>query len=223
MKGDSASTMKNYDALKTRMASVDPSSTSMDAYKPTNSPAACPEVGKNWKVKGEALPPKPDPSLCECMYNSLSCVPADGLKVSEYGSVFGYICGEAPEACEGISGNATSGVYGAFSMCNATQQLGFVLDAYYALQDRASDACDFDGKAVAREASGTDEKCRESLARISSAGNIAPTSATDDGDAEESSNAAAPVPMRSLFTMGDAAVGLYVVVAMAVGASMVLL
>jgi hypothetical protein len=62
IKGSAASTMKDYDTLKTRLASVQPSSTSMDDYKPTNSPAACPELGEFWKVKGEGGPHHPPPN-----------------------------------------------------------------------------------------------------------------------------------------------------------------
>ncbi|EGS17537.1 1,3-beta-glucanosyltransferase-like protein [Thermochaetoides thermophila DSM 1495] len=224
LKGDKVSTMKNYDALKTVMATVNPSSTSMDAYTPTNSPAACPEISKNWKVKGSALPPTPDESLCECMYDQLLCVPAEDLDPEDYGEIFGYICGETPEACVGISGNATSGVYGAYSMCSAKQQLGYVLDAYYNAQNRAQYACDFNGKAVTRTTSGkVDASCGAALESASAANSYAAT-ATSEPDAEESSNAAMPGQMpRAFFALGDLVVGAYVLVAMAVGASMVLL
>ncbi|KAL2015722.1 hypothetical protein VTK56DRAFT_4893 [Thermocarpiscus australiensis] len=218
--GSSASTMKDYDTLKTRMASINPSSTSMDAYSPTNSPAACPEVGPNWQVKGEALPPTPNPSLCDCMFKSLSCVPADDLKPTDFGDLFQYVCGQDPDACAGIQGNTTVGVYGAYSMCSAKQQLGYVLDAYYTAQKRDSSACDFKGKATLQSAS-VDSKCSSSLA--SATANGVATTATGGAGAAESSNVAAPVSMRNLFAVGDLAVGLYVVVAMAVGASMVIL
>ena len=80
-----ASTMKDYDTLKTKIAAVNPSSTSQDAYNPTNSPAACPDTGSNWAVKGGSLPPTPDKELCDCMFKSLSCVPAKNLNESDEG------------------------------------------------------------------------------------------------------------------------------------------
>lgn len=231
VKGSSASTMKNYDALKTRMASVAPSATAMDSYKPTNSPASCPELSKSWAVKGGTLPPTPDSNLCDCMYSSLSCVPADSTDAKDYGAIFNYICGAAPAACAGINGNTTTGVYGAYSMCNPKQQLGYVLDQYYQSQNSAKDACDFKGKAVLKSGN-AESKCSSALSSASSVNSIAATATSDVGGgtsggsagAATSSNAAvAGGPMRGLFGLGELAVGLYVVVAMGVGAGMVLL
>ncbi|KAL2191614.1 glycoside hydrolase family 72 protein [Thermothelomyces heterothallicus CBS 203.75] len=221
LQGDTAKPMKNYEALESVIAKVNPTGTSMDAYEPTNSPAACPEVSKNWQVKGGSLPPKPDASLCDCMYASLSCVPADDTSTEDYGDIFGYICGKFPDLCAGISGNATEGTYGAYSMCSAKQKLGYVLDQYYKEQGSASDACGFDGKATLQDAK-EDDKCSKALASASAANDAA--TSTGGADSESSSNAAfAAGPMRSGFVLGELAVGLYVLVAMAVGASMVLL
>lgn len=230
LSGSSVSTMKNYDTLKSVIAKVDPSGTSMDEYKPTNSPAACPAVGKDWKVKGGNLPPTPDSSLCDCMYKSLTCVPADDLKPKAYGAIFDFICDASKEACTGINGNTTSGVYGAYSMCGAREKLGYVLDQYYQGQNSAADACDFKGQATLQTADDA-SSCQDALASASSANEIAAT-ATSGADAtgaagagaSESSNAAMPGgPLRGAFALGELAVGLYVVVAMGVGASMVLL
>jgi len=220
--GNSASTMKNYNALKTVIAKVDPSGVSMDTYKPTNSPAACPEVGKNWKVKGSTLPPTPNDSLCTCMFNSLSCVPASDLETKNYGDIFDFICGKFPSLCAGINGNTTSGVYGTYSMCGSKEKLGYVLDQYYKQQKSAKDACGFDGQATLQSAN-SDSSCKSALASASSANAIAAT-ATSGSTSETSSNAAlASGPMRGGFMLGELAVGLYVVVAMGVGATMVLL
>ncbi|KAK3308318.1 Glucanosyltransferase-domain-containing protein [Chaetomium strumarium] len=222
--GSSASKLKDFDTLKTKMASVNPTGTSMSAYSPTNSPAACPELASTWQVKGGALPPTPDSSLCDCMFNSLSCVPADDLDPENYGEIFDYICGSSKKSCAGINGNTTSGVYGAYAMCNPKQQLGYVLDQYYKAQNKAKDACDFDSKATLKSGS-TAAACSAKLASASSANSLAATATTVGGsDAAESSNFAAPRgPARAFFALGDLAVGLYVVVAMGVGAGMVLL
>lgn len=231
VKGSTASTLKDYDTLKTRMSSVKPSSTAMSAYQPTNSPAACPAVTDDWAVKGNVLPPTPDSSLCDCMFSALSCVPDSSTEPKDYGSIFGFICGADPEACVGINGNTTSGVYGAYSMCNAKQQLGYVLDQYYANQKFAKDACDFKGKAAVRNPQ-EDSKCTAALASASAANSVAATATSDagsggsgaGGEAAASSNAAAGAgPFRGGFAMGELAMGLYVVVAMGVGAGMVLL
>ena len=199
-----------------------------DEYKPTNSPAECPGVGSSWGVKGNVLPPKPDSELCDCMFEALSCVPSDDTEAKEYGDMFGYICSENPDACKGINGNTKTGVYGAYSMCNAKQQLGYVLNEYYNAQNQAKSACDFKGKATIQEAKSND-KCAPQLAAASSANEVAATatgadSSTPTGSgSDDKDNAAAGLPIRNLFVLGDLAVGMYVAVAAAVGASMVLL
>ncbi|KAL2195151.1 glycoside hydrolase family 72 protein [Corynascus similis CBS 632.67] len=218
--GDEAKTMKNYDALEKVISKVDPSPTDMDDYEPTNSPASCPEVSKNWKVKGGSLPPTPNSRVCDCMFSSLSCVPHEDTSPKDYGDMFGYICGESPDLCAGINGNTSTGEYGIYSMCGAKQKLGYVLDQYYQAQGSSSSACNFKGKATLQE-SKTESGCEEALASASSN----PTTG-GSGDSETSENAAAPFgagPARVGFVVGELAVGLYVVVAMAVGASMVLM
>lgn len=144
--GNSVKTLKNYDVLKTKLAAVDPSTTKMSAYEPSNSPAACPPISENWKV-ADTLPPTPDSTLCDCMFKSLSCAPAKDLSEKDYGDIFGYICEQDENACAGIKHDTEAGVYGPYSMCNPKEQLGHVLDAYYQNQNKGSYACDFDGMA----------------------------------------------------------------------------
>ncbi|KAI1647360.1 carbohydrate-binding module family 43 protein [Daldinia loculata] len=227
VKGDTATPMKNYKVLQSKLADVKPSSTSMAAFDPTNSPAACPAISKNWKA-AEALPPTPDSTLCDCMYKSLSCVPSDDLDEKDYGDIFGYICENDAAACVGIKHDTESGVYGPYGMCNAKEQLGHVLDAYYTNQNSASTACSFKG--AAQIVDGTkDSTCEASLAKASSAIAVVATatagSASSSSTGESSENAAAPasVRMTPLMTMGDMVISLYVLVAMGVGAGMVML
>lgn len=216
--------MKNYNALKTVIAKVDPSSTASSAYSPTNSPAACPVLSSNWQASGNNLPPTPDSSLCECMFNSLSCQPKSGLSPEKYGDIFGYICGAVPSACQGINGNTSTGVYGAFSGCNDEQKLGFVLDAYYKSQKSAASACDFKGEAVINKAAAASGSCTAALSSASAANSVAATATQASGSSTAtSSNVAAPMSVKALFSVGDMAIGLYVLVAMGVGATMVVL
>ena len=222
IKDNKATTMKDYDTLQKVMATVDPAGTSMDEYNPTNSPQACPAVDANWKVKGSTLPPSPDPSLCDCMYQSLSCVPADTLSEKDFGDMFGFVCGESPEACVGIEGDTATGVYGAYSMCGSRQQLGYVLDQYYQSQDSATSACDFKGKATIKSKS-ADSTCDAAISSASAANAFAATATSGGPGGEETSNAAvAGGPGRGLFGLGELVVGGYVVAAMGVGAGIVL-
>ncbi|KAI0505154.1 family 72 glycoside hydrolase [Xylaria bambusicola] len=234
--GDQVKTLKNYDVLKSKLAAVDPSSTSLSAYKPTNSPAACPGISKNWKV-GETLPPTPDSNLCDCMFKSLSCAPAKNLDKKDYGEIFGYICEKDEKACAGIKHDPEAGVYGPYSMCNPKEQLGHVLDAFYNNQNKGSYACDFDGMAEVQGNPSVASSCESALDKASTAVAQAATATANVGGASgsgsgsgsssgsETSDNAAPglIPSSPVFTLGSMAVGLYVLVAMGTGAAMVAL
>ncbi|KAI1336350.1 family 72 glycoside hydrolase [Xylariaceae sp. FL0016] len=222
-----ATTMKNYDVLQEKLADVAPSSTSMSAYEPTNSPAACPGISDTWKV-AEALPPTPDSDLCDCMYKSLSCAPVEDLAEKDYGDIFGYICEEDENACAGIKHDSETGVYGPYVMCNAREQLGHVLDAYYANQNQASDACDFNGAAQVVSSPSVESSCESALSSASAAVEVAATASsasTSSTGASSSENASSPGSARlgSLMTLGSVVIGGYVLVAMGVGAAMIAL
>ncbi|KAK1756969.1 protein EPD1 [Echria macrotheca] len=221
--GGQAVTQKDYGPLQTRLASATPSSTDASSYQPTNKPQACPEITKDWQVKGELLPPTPDETLCECMFNSLSCVPASGLSTKNYKPIFDFICGNQA-TCSGIVANASIGVYGAYSMCNAEQKLGYVLDAYYKSQKSASGACDFQGQANLNKSPSVADNCKSALASASVANSIAATATSASATGTSGSkNLAGAGPSRTFLAMGDVVVGLYAVVAMAVGGAMVVL
>ena len=223
MQGGQAVTQKDFAPLKTAMASIEPSSTPASQYNPTNVPAACPPVATNWEVNGDFLPPTPDKNLCDCMFNSLACQPASTLDVKSYGDIFNFICGDNPKNCAGISADTATGVYGAYSMCGAKEKLGHVLDVYYRGQNNAAGACDFKGQARINKSPSVAESCKASLASASAVNSHAATATAPAGGSQSSNFASGPVPMKNMFTLGDLAVGAYAVVAMAVGAGMVLL
>lgn len=223
----SAKTLSDYSRLSTVIAKVAPSSTAMSAYTPTNSAAACPTIGTSWKA-ADTLPPTPNNATCDCMVASLSCVPASNLNSSAIGDLFGSICGLDSAACAGITADTSTGVYGAYVMCTAEQQLAYVLNAYYKNQDSASTACDWEGQAVVSSAAATASSCTALLAAASSSNSYAATAtaastATSTKSSSTSSSAALPGQSRSMLSFGDLSVGLYVVVAMATGAGMMLL
>ncbi|KAG7138692.1 1 like protein [Verticillium longisporum] len=232
-KGDSkAEVMKNYKVLSSRVNAATASSTASANYEPTNSPAACPDLGENWQVSANGLPPTPDQELCECMFNSLSCKVKSSVSVKEYGEIFGNICGNNPQVCAGISTNATTGIYGAYSMCNATQKLGFVMNQYYEAQNRASSACNFDGNAERVSSPSAASSCNSKLSAASSVNAVAATATaasargTNGGSSNADDNASFGLTNRRMeqaFSVGNYAVGLYVVLAAAVGGAMVVL
>lgn len=225
-KGGKASKLADFNALKTNVLAATPSAVEMDSYKPTNTAGSCPELTANWAAN-EVLPPTPDSALCNCMVQSAECVPAKGLKEKSFGDIFGYICGAKPEACVGINANATSGVYGAYSMCSESAKLTHVLDAYYKLLNKASTACDFKGDATTQKAASAGN-CSDALASASAANKKAATATAASGasstsKASDDSFGVHSASLGRIFTLGDMAVGGYMVVAGLVGAAMVAL
>lgn len=224
-KGGKASTMNNYNELKTKVNEATPSAVDMGSYKPTNTPESCPDLTSNWQANS-ALPPSPDSDLCACMVAAAECVPVSSLKEKDFGDIFGYICGAKPEVCVGINGNATTGIYGAYSMCTDTDKLTYVLDAYYKAMSKSSSACDFDGDATTQRAS-SQASCSAALASASSANEVAATATAATGSkstgGSDDSFGNPTAQLARVFTFGDFAVGAYLLVAGAVGAGMVLL
>lgn len=222
--GNSASTMKNYNALKTVIASVKPSSTAMNAYNPTNSPQPCPAVNANWNA-AQALPPTPNKATCECMAATLSCVVSKGLATKDYGTLFGQICGMPGNPCAGINGNTTTGVFGAYSMCTDAQKLSYVLDTYFQQQGGKADACGWNGSASRAQPAAAASSCTPLLNSASASNSFAATAtqAAPTGTGAPGKNAAMPLPVQTAFTLGEFAVGLYAVVAMVAGAGVMAL
>lgn len=218
-----ATKLKDYSALQSKVAKADPSGIDSSDYKPSASAASCPKLSDTWQANS-VLPPSPDASLCKCMVDSRECVPAKSLKEKDFGDIFGFVCGKKPALCAGINGNATTGIYGAYSMCADADKLAFILDAYYQDLDKASDACDFDGDATTQKAA-SQASCSSALASASAANEKAATAtagsasstSTDDSFGNPSAH------MARLFSLGDFAVGAYMLVAAGVGAGMVLL
>lgn len=226
-----ASTMKNYDVLASRVLAASASSTAMSSYSPTNVPAECPAISEDWQVSGNGLPPTPDSALCDCMYSTLSCIPSSSLKAASYGDIFGFICGAKPELCAGIHANASTGVYGAYGMCNDTVKLAYVMNEHFNDQNSASSACDFDGSGQVRTAPGAASACSDSLAAASSVNEYAQTATAAPANAGSSGGSSNDdgsfgVMNRRLdtaFSLGDYAIGLYLLVAAGVGGAMVVL
>ncbi|KAH8892425.1 hypothetical protein GQ53DRAFT_822648 [Thozetella sp. PMI_491] len=137
-------TMTNYGKLESVMATLSPSSTLMASYMPTNQPQACPLVSTTWAAN-EILPPTPNATICNCMFELATCVPSPSLNLSSVGVIFDTICGKDSKFCRDVISNSTSGVYGAYSMCSETQRLASVLNAW----GENGGQCDFAGEAVA--------------------------------------------------------------------------
>ncbi|KAG6026037.1 hypothetical protein E4U41_001375 [Claviceps citrina] len=228
--GDKVTKLKDFDALKTQVKKADPKTIDMADYKPSGKMNECPQLTENWQAN-KALPPTPDQKLCDCMSKSRACVPKSDLPVKKFGDIFSFICTKSPDSCIGISANATTGVYGAYSMCDEKAKLAYVLDAYYNKQNKASTACDFDG--AAQIASGSSESsCSGALASASAINKKAATATAPVGGAKATGSGSSDTgdsfavhgaPMARIFSIGDFALSLYMLVAVGVGAGMVAL
>jgi hypothetical protein len=229
-KNGAAVKQKDFAQLKKKANAAHAAGVDESDYKPTAKAATCPKQSESWKVNAQ-LPPTPDSKLCDCMKKSRSCVPADDLKAKDFNSIFGYICGENEKICTAINGNATTGVYGAYSMCDNEAKLAYILDAYYKDQKKAADACDFKGKATTQKAQNEDS-CQSALESASKINDEVATataavgaSSTDGSSSEEDDESFGlqAASIARVFSLGDYAVGAYMAVAGAVGAGMVLL
>ncbi|KAI4751279.1 hypothetical protein E4T52_16271 [Aureobasidium sp. EXF-3400] len=179
------STLGDYSNLSKAMATVSPSGVNSASYSPTNTIASCPATGTAWAAVASPLPPSPNKELCQCMFNSLSCSVKGSVDAENYGDMFGYVCGADPDACAGIQHNATTGTYGAYSMCNSTEQLGFVLDQYYSAQPSAqrASACAFSGSATLKSGVKPTGVCSSLMAQagVSGKGTVTASPTTGSG------------------------------------------
>ena len=200
----------------------------MNDYTPTNTAAAsCPSVGSDWAAVATPLPPTANADACSCMMSTLKCTVKSSVSEKSYADLFGFVCGvQDGKYCAGINTNVTSGgSYGAYGMCNSTQQLAFVLDAY----NKGVGDCDFSGSATAVQAAATTAaSCSALLNQAGVAGTGTVTSAptgtgAGSGSSAGSSKGAAPGLSAPGFDTGLLGLGLYVSVAAMAGMGMVLL
>ena len=230
--GNSVSTLDDFNPLSSQIASINPTGPNSAQYNPTNTAAAaCPSVNSAWQA-ASALPPTPNVQLCECMYNALTCVP-NNVPTDQIGSLFGIVCGLGSSVCDGIAANATKGNYGAYGMCNPTQQLGWAMNVYYNQQGAArngASACDFSGSAITQSATVPAGSCSALISQVGQNGQGTVTSAPTatggsgggSGGSGSSSSAGVPGFARSS-TFGILEAGAYLLVAFVAGASMILL
>ncbi|KAG9693195.1 1,3-beta-glucanosyltransferase gel3, partial [Aureobasidium melanogenum] len=191
--GQSVTPLPDFTYLSSRMQSATPTGVLKDSYTPTNSPQACPTLDSDWQAEASPLPPTPDSDTCQCEFESLSCVPKSSLSATQMSNLFGTVCGLSESACSGIQHNATTGKYGAYSMCNSTVQLAVALDTYYKQQSSQASACNFGGMAMIQNAGG---KCSGSVA--------ASSGPSGSASASKSSNAGSSLAVHHAFKSNGA-------------------
>lgn len=239
--GGSVNTLADFNSLSSQIASVTPTTVASSTYTPTNTvPRDCPSLQTGyWQATSSPLPPSPNSQLCSCMLEGLSCTTKAGITDAAVGELLNYICSpdveDGKDLCGGIASNATTGVYGAYSMCTGAQKLAFVINNYYNAQSTANKAtaCDFNGNATIHTSQKPSGTCGALISQAGSAGTgtvtTVPTSASSGtssaGSASSSTSKAAAAGnfVPGLGSGWSTLVGLavYTFGAFAIGASMV--
>lgn len=167
------------------------------------------------------------------MEESLTCKLKDNVPGKKLDKLFGTVCGY--KVCDGVEGNATTGEFGAYSVCTPEQQLSYAMNLYYQQQSKKGNgqkACDFDGAATTQSSSSPSGTCSSLIDQAGTAGTGSVTSsptgtadamaASGSADASGSEGAAFVVSPGSV-KIGFLHVGAYVATAMVAGAGMILL
>ncbi len=235
--GDTASKLPDFTALSSKMASATPTGVQANDYNPTNtSPPRCPPTGESWNASS-TLPPTPNQDVCGCVVRNLTCVAKEGLSDETVAEMFGTVCGLDRNACVGVARDGAAGRYGSMSMCNSTEQLSWVFNAYYfnqSPQNRAR-ACDFDGNARLVTPQAPSGSCSSLVSAVGPAGTGTVTAAPQarggsggsggsagaSGSARPSGAAGAVTVPR--FDTGLLQMSVYVAVAFMTGMGMILL
>jgi hypothetical protein len=208
--GDKVTKLTDFDNLKKQILAVKPTSVEMNSYTPINTKLQqCPVEGNDWRASSK-LPPSPNQQLCTCMVNSLTCVAKSSVDKSKYGDLFSFTCGKGTD-CTGINGNGTTGAYGAYSMCGASERLSWAMNAvrliciltrilltfpqYYDAQNKASTACDFNGDGQTQTPTSASGACATLLKEAGGTkGTGTVTSAPTSSSSSTSSASSAPIP-----------------------------
>lgn len=195
--GSSVSTLADYLYYSSAMNSVQPELATA-ASASALATLACPTLASTW-LASTKLPPTPKKDVCDCVKDSLRCVVSSDVDEEDYGKLFGVVCGLVD--CSAVSGNGTTGTYGAISFCSDKDKLSYVLNAYWKKEKELSSACDFNGSASLLASAPTPASTCASV--LSGASSLA--TATDKSD---SSNAGlgsdSSSSARSLTSKADA-------------------
>ncbi|OJJ82857.1 glycoside hydrolase family 72 protein [Aspergillus glaucus CBS 516.65] len=232
--GDKVSTLDDFSNLSSQLAKIKATGTKKSDYEPTNSALqSCPAVNSAWRAAATPLPPSPNKDLCTCMMDSLECTVKGKMDGEKVGEVFGTVCGY--DVCDGVSANATTGDYGAYSVCTPKEQLAYAMNVYYKQQKakgNGASACDFDGAATTKTSSSPSGTCSALLKEAGSAGTgtvtSSPTGNANQVSASGSASASGSEGAAHMVAPGAVRVGVwqfgaYLATAVVAGAGMILL
>lgn len=227
----SVKTLADFKYYSSQIADIDPTGVKKASYTATNTALrSCPTVGPKWGAEASPLPPVADANLCDCMYDASACVVSESLSEKRYSKLFSTVCGYTD--CSGLAANATTGEYGAYSMCSTKEQLAFALNKYYVEQDKAADACDFAGSATVKSVTKPTGTCSAQMKEAGSAGvgtistegnGKGKSGADSDSATSETSSSAGVVSVHSSVVFGSFQVTAYIATALLAGVGMIAL
>jgi hypothetical protein len=230
-----ATKMDCFDFLADEHANANPTRMQESDYTSDfTTPEECPAIEEGTWEAHHVLPPTPNRDLCECAVAAATCGPVSSIDDDEMQEIFDFICDAEPDACAGIKHEPTTGVYGAFSMCDQTHKLAVVMNAYYEIQGRSADSCDHNGLGEINSNPSVSSECEAPLEAAESQNQLAATATVGtapestggtggDDDNDDGSFGVPAAAFTRVFAMGDVAVGLYMLVAGAAGAAMMVL
>lgn len=218
--------MKDFTSYSNHIATASPTGTNKASYTPTNTALqVCPTVDSTWLAEATPLPPTPDSTLCDCIANQAACVVSDSVKEAKYGTLLGVVCGMTD--CGGLHSNATTGKYGAYSMCGVKDQLAFALNKYYDEQDKDASACSFSGSAKTQATTKATGTCSAQIKEAGTAGtgtvSTEATATSGSGSSSTSSSFASPIGLHSSASFGSFQVAAYIATALLAGVGMIAL
>lgn len=227
---DKATKLPDFTAYSKQIASVTPTGVASASYSPTNSPQACPKLSDSWEAL-EKLPPSPNEGICGCMVQNLTCKAKPDLNAKDLKTGFDFICDpKNGDNCGAINADPKTGVYGAYSMCNATERLSKAFDFYYqdqvASNPQNTNPCSFNGAAV-KQSPKLPSSCQAAVSQAGPAGTGVITSipsgtGSGSSSATTSKKSAGSVVVPS-FNFGLLQLAGYVTLAVLTGAGMILL
>lgn len=189
--GSDVKTLDDFKNYKSQINKISPSYASIasDVTTSSGSGVACPATSDTWAAATN-LPPTPDKDTCDCIASSLQCVVDESVEEEDYASLFDYLCEKTD--CGVITSNGSLGTYGGLSFCANKDKLSYVMNEYYLSEDKASSACDFDGKASinskASAASSCSSKISSATQAVSSATSGSGSGSSSDSDSSSGSS-----------------------------------
>lgn len=122
--GSTVTTGQDFENLKAAYAAANPTNSPTQSAAPSPSYASCPSSSGTWLASNN-LPPTPNDAACSCLDSVVSCLfsPEVANTTAIVGELFNTACellGGQGSNCDAISGNGTTGTYGAVSGCDTS-------------------------------------------------------------------------------------------------------